>query len=272
MRNFFKTGSYFFFFCVAIVAGLFPEKKGACVLLYHSVEDGTWKYGVDVRTFRRQMAYLVARYTIVRLADVVVFLTGGCDLPDKAVALTFDDGYADAYTNVFPVVKALRIPITIFLTTNLGKTLGQPDRLTWRQITEMHASGLVRFEAHGHNHLNLITALADSPKRAAEEINVCQERIKEQLGYTPRYLAYAAGHRNDTVMTFVQDAGFEAAFAITEGLVHKGDALFAVKRIQVDRTMSFLLFKLRLTRAVDVHRRCIDFIRTCVSPWYGTQQ
>lgn len=260
MRSFIKTAVYAFFYCLNYYRKFFSSEKEILVLMYHSVENGSWKYGVGIEEFQKQLAYLKKKYHIVPLADIVAFIKGDSELPDKTVALTFDDGYTDAYETVFPLIRKLSIPITVFLTTNLGKKWGGLERLTWDQIQEMHQSGSVSFEAHGYDHTNL-TSISDDSKKMGEEIETCWNDIFQHLGYRARYIAYAAGHKNDAVKAFVKSAGFEAAFSITEGLIKKDDDLFSVKRTQVDRTMSFFLFRARLTGAIELNRKFVDFFR-----------
>lgn len=76
--------------------------------MYHYVRDlALSRYpkikGLDTSGFRRQLDYLEDRYTIVTMDDVVA-ATQGEDLPDDAALLTFDDGYAEHYTTVFPIL------------------------------------------------------------------------------------------------------------------------------------------------------------------------
>ena len=133
-------------------------------------------------------------------------------------------------------------------------------RLTWEEVREMHKSDLVSFEAHGHDHINLAEASSDIGM-LTRELGACRDAIFQNLGYKVRYIAYAAGHKNSAVMGFVKDVGFEAAFSISEGLIKKEGNPYAIKRTQVDRTMSFFLFRARLTGAVDLNRKFIDFFR-----------
>ena len=238
------------------------RKKEVVVLMYHSVEDTNWKYGVRKNDFARQIDLLARNYYVVPLGDIVAYIKGEIDLPDKTVAITFDDGYYDTYSEVFAIIKKYKIPITVFLTTDLEKKekLGNFKRPTWEQIREMHDSGLVKFEVHGRTHRNF-TEISDNERDLKNEIVGCVEDVKNNIGYSPRYIAYPSGNKNMAVVGFVKKNGFEAGFSINEGLVKKGNDLYLIKRVQVDKTMSFLQFKMRLTGAVDLNRKFIDLIR-----------
>lgn len=79
------------------------------VVMYHYVRDlKNSRYpgikGLTLEKFRRQIAYLTARYHIVTVEDVIAAYDEGGELPENAMLLTFDDGYIDHFTNVFPVL------------------------------------------------------------------------------------------------------------------------------------------------------------------------
>jgi peptidoglycan/xylan/chitin deacetylase (PgdA/CDA1 family) len=88
------------------------------ILTYHRVTDVPDPFfgGVPVQDFRRQMEMLRAYFNVFPLEELVVRMAKG-DVPPKAVAITFDDGYRDNYQNAFPILKQLGLPATIFLVT-----------------------------------------------------------------------------------------------------------------------------------------------------------
>lgn len=59
---------------------------------------------LDLAAFREQIAYIVRHYTPVALTDVIA-AAGGATLPPRPIVLTFDDGYADHYRHVFPLLR-----------------------------------------------------------------------------------------------------------------------------------------------------------------------
>jgi peptidoglycan/xylan/chitin deacetylase (PgdA/CDA1 family) len=81
--------------------------------------------------FEQLMEIVARRYTVVPLARVVHWMAGQEAIPDNAVALTFDDGYRNVFTQAAPVLKRLGLPATLFVVTDFvfhGRMLW-PDRL-----------------------------------------------------------------------------------------------------------------------------------------------
>ncbi len=99
-------------------------RRGA-ILRYHSVtedEAATLAYldhGLMVtRTaFRMQLRYLRRFYTVMSLDELVERLHRGSALPRRSVAITFDDGYRDNYTQAFPALRAEGLPATFYVAT-----------------------------------------------------------------------------------------------------------------------------------------------------------
>jgi peptidoglycan/xylan/chitin deacetylase (PgdA/CDA1 family) len=102
------------------------------ILTYHRVNDEADPFfpGVPIRVFTEQMDYLAHSYNILSLDDAVARLVHR-DVPENAVAITFDDGYRDNYVNAFPILQRLSIPATIFLATDAinGNTSLWHDRV-----------------------------------------------------------------------------------------------------------------------------------------------
>jgi peptidoglycan/xylan/chitin deacetylase (PgdA/CDA1 family) len=97
----------------------------AVILMYHRVSPrdvGVPDYSptgmtVTPREFDMQMRFLKERYRIVPLREIVDLVRRRARIPTGTCAITFDDGWRDVYEYAFPVLKALDIPSTMFLTT-----------------------------------------------------------------------------------------------------------------------------------------------------------
>lgn len=98
---------------------------GGLILGYHRVGEVQGdRYGMAVTPdhFQAQMAVLRKHAQILNLEDLIHGISQD-DLPQKAAAVTFDDGYLDFHLRAMPVLKSFNIPATVFITTGyLGRT------------------------------------------------------------------------------------------------------------------------------------------------------
>ena len=95
------------------------------ILMYHRVIDPQQSsiliqpgMYVTPKTFAMQMEFLAKTCNVISLEEFVDSKLAGKILSPKTVAITFDDGWLDNYTNAFPVLKAFSLPATIFLSTS----------------------------------------------------------------------------------------------------------------------------------------------------------
>lgn len=89
------------------------------VLLYHRVggsDPDPHRINVPRQAFADEMSWLKAHCAVLPLDQLRAGAERGT-LPPRAVALTFDDGYEDTLMVAAPVLKALQLPATCFVTT-----------------------------------------------------------------------------------------------------------------------------------------------------------
>ncbi|MBX5483661.1 MAG: polysaccharide deacetylase family protein [Myxococcaceae bacterium] len=98
------------------------------ILFFHKVlgrSMGLWGEPIhSERILARQLELLTRHYEVVRLSDVVRALKGERPFPNRAVALTFDDGFRNNLLNAAPVLKRFGVPATLFVTTGFIGTSG----------------------------------------------------------------------------------------------------------------------------------------------------
>ena len=117
--------------------------RGAVILMYHRVTNlaqDPYLLAVSPENFTAQLDYLEETCTIFRLDELVSVLDHK-NLPPRAIAVTFDDGYIDTYTQALPMLQATGISATVFVASgqvgsqreywwdNLERILLRPDRL-----------------------------------------------------------------------------------------------------------------------------------------------
>lgn len=95
-------------------------KRRITIIMYHFVRDlENSQYpeikGLTLSSFKEQIAYIKHYYTPVKMEDLIEAVKStDAELPSNAVLLTFDDGYIDHFTNVFPVLDRYGIPGCFF--------------------------------------------------------------------------------------------------------------------------------------------------------------
>src|SRR6266571_9064722 len=100
-----------------------PEKKKVPILMYHSIShDASPKFkpfAVSPELFAKHMAYLhehgYTPITVTQFANALI--QGGSALPERPVVLTFDDGFADFFTDALPVLERYSFTATLYVTT-----------------------------------------------------------------------------------------------------------------------------------------------------------
>jgi peptidoglycan/xylan/chitin deacetylase (PgdA/CDA1 family) len=95
-------------------------RKNPKILLYHDCADRETDYTADLecttsrKRFEEHLSYLARHY---RFVDIDTLASGKA--PERAVAVTFDDGYASVYENAYPALKAMKVPATIYLISSV---------------------------------------------------------------------------------------------------------------------------------------------------------
>jgi peptidoglycan/xylan/chitin deacetylase (PgdA/CDA1 family) len=182
------------------------------ILMYHyvrTVDQASDPLGYELsvapEVFDQQMSWLHGQGYITVPMDVVTqCLRGAAACPSKAVALTFDDGYADAYTEVLPVLGRYRFSATFYIISGI---VGQPGYMTWEQIAALRDAGM-EIGAHTVSHLDL-TSLDWGT--AGYEIAQSKADIEHHLGSSVMSFCYPTGLYNPAIEEQVRSAGYSSA-------------------------------------------------------------
>jgi len=168
------------------------------VIMYHGVSDTTWGLEglfMKVADFETQMKYLSDNgYETIFIEDIENDYTG-----KKVVALTFDDGYVDFYTNVLPIIKKYNIKANLYIIT--GSADANQNFLTSEQIKEISNSGLVSIGSHTISHLSLGTLTSE---QIESELSSSKQYLENLLGKETHTICYPSGSYNSTVLNIAQ--------------------------------------------------------------------
>lgn len=181
--------------------------------------------------FALQMRSLVERgFHAIPLATLVDALERHATVPDRSVVLTFDDGWANHYRNVFPILRRLGLTATFFVYTT---PIGSDGRyMTWEQLSEMQAAGMT-IGAHSWTH----GPLTEAHKWLRDEVTASRNELAHHLGRAPEFFAYPAGAWDADVVAAVRAAGFRAARVASGGTWNAAEDLYHLRAVPVTEDM-----------------------------------
>ncbi len=194
------------------------------ILMYHYIEyvkdrgDRT-RMSLDLipYVFEEEVKTLKsAGYTFLTMRDVADILDKKEKLPEKPIALTFDDGYRDFYTDAYPILKKYQVKATQFVISGF---VGRPNHLLPSQVQELAQDPLIEIGAHTVHH-----AWLKKLKLQTVSAEVFQSRIMLQdlIKKPVVSFAYPYGAFDSQSAEVVHDAGFRTAVSTLPG-VTQGD-------------------------------------------------
>jgi peptidoglycan/xylan/chitin deacetylase (PgdA/CDA1 family) len=246
-----------------------PTGQRFVSIAFHDVADRADELdtdGVTTRTLAEFFDWLKGSgWTAVSLDDLAAAARGTRPLPDKAILLTFDDGYRSLYTRVFPLLQVYRFPVVAALVGSWME--GRPDGtvlygdrvvprshfLSWSEAREMQASGLVEFASHSYDlhrgvlanpQGNLIPAaitLRYDPatgryetdeqyrNRIRADLQRSRQQIASQLGRSPRAIVWPFGRYSGPALAEAKAVGFTFGLTLEPEPAYTSD-LYAVHR------------------------------------------
>lgn len=227
------------------------------ILCYHQFTEHKDKRSsmvVYAGDFDRQMRFLAENgYQVIPLKDVRPFLEGHKPLPDKAVAITIDDGYRSYFEVAYPILKKYGFASTMFIYPDF---IGGGVGLSWEQVKILDEDSLVDIQSHSKSHASL------SPLPEGEEAKVYTDRLKKEvettdkiltnkLGRPANHFAYPYGDSSQELVSLLEQNEYEMALTVKKG----GNPAFAypylLRRTMVYGKGSFKTFQ----RHLDVFKK-----------------
>ncbi|WP_368643476.1 poly-beta-1,6-N-acetyl-D-glucosamine N-deacetylase PgaB [Castellaniella ginsengisoli] len=241
-----------------------PENH-VLILAYHDIEDtDPDQRFLAVRTdlFAAQMEWLRTHgYHAVSVDQILAAHAGGTPLPEKAVLLTFDDGYHSFYSRAFPILKAMNWPS---VWAPVGKWLDTPasepvlfgavqvprERFaTWDEVSRVAASGLVEIGSHtddlhhgilanpqgnmepaaATHRYDPVTQTYESStayrRRIETDAREITRKIEKAAGKAPRVWIWPYGAATGEAMALIQKHGYRIGLTLDDGLADAGRPL-----------------------------------------------
>jgi peptidoglycan/xylan/chitin deacetylase (PgdA/CDA1 family) len=206
------------------------------ILMYHYVSnlppdaDATRvNLTVAPAMFRSQMQYLKDNgYHTISLYQLYDALMKGAPLPKKPIVLTFDDGYIDMYSNVFPMLKEFGFTGTFFIIT-APVDENNTAYVTWGELRQMAGAGM-SIEAHTKHHQDLRNRKEDY---LTDEIQGSVDEIAAHIGQVPRMLAYPSGRYDTETLRVTRKLPVWMAVTTRRGALQVSNRLLELPRVRI---------------------------------------
>lgn len=190
------------------------------ILLYHRLGP-TVADGMTIRTdvFESQMKYLHDNgYTVIPLRQLVDHYLGKVPAPKaRSVVIVEDDAHASVYSDMLPIMRKYRYPVTIF--TYPSAISNAKYAMTWAQLRELKATGLFDIQSHTYWHPNFKKERRKLTPDAFNKLVMTQllkskAKLESETGAKVDMLAWPFGIYDDNLIAKATEAGHRATFTI----------------------------------------------------------
>ena len=209
---------------------------GVPILLYHrfgpkAVDSMT----VSTPVFESHLEYLKDKgYAVIPLRQLVEYHLGKRrNLPFQSVVITVDDGHRSVYTNMFPLLKKYRLPVTLLLYPSALSNATYA--MTWDQLRDMKETGLIEFQSHTFWHPNFrkdknTLKPVEYETLVRMQFEKSKMVLEKQLEIQVNMLAWPFGIYDDDLIRKAVETGYVAAFTMERRHVKTSDNVMALPR------------------------------------------
>lgn len=237
------------------------------VLMYHEIADpadSSSRLAVAPAAFAEQLAYLhdTGWNTISTGALSEIFSGDAGTVPERTIALSFDDGYEDFYSHAMPLLSKYEFTATLFMTSGWVKEAkpAGPPMLSWAQLSDIARAG-IEIGAHSTTHPQLDQL---DGEQLQHELFDSKKELEDHLGMEVPGLAYPFGYSSGAVRRIARKAGYAYSYAVDNRTAAVGSDLFAIPRLTVKRSTTIAEFG-RLVGGADT--RALRQDRLLTSGW-----
>ncbi len=190
------------------------------VLLYHHFGTTvTDSMTVTTSVFESHLKYLRDNgYEVISLRQLVHYIKRKVSPPSvKAVVITVDDGHRSVYTDMLPLIKKYKIPVTLFIYPSAISNANYA--MTWEQLRELKRTGLVDFQSHTYWHPHFkkekrILNPSEYEMFVDMQLKKSKKRIEEELDIRVDFLAWPFGWYYSELIEKAIETGYVAAFTM----------------------------------------------------------
>lgn len=224
------------------------------IIMYHAFlkdESTHGKYVISPEQFEKDLLYITENgYEPILINQLIDFVNGNAQLPDKPIMITIDDGYYNNYLYAFPLLKKYNVKAVISPIIKYTELYSQHDEnnayyshITWQQGREMIASELIEFQNHTYDMHSVKDGEHGIKKRNGETVFDYQKRlhadlykahnmIKENFGFNPKAIVFPFGYCTNDAKKVIQQMGYDVSISSEEGIniIFQGSSMHYLKR------------------------------------------
>ncbi len=231
---------------LVLSSSLLDARSDIAAFCYHQVEPvASNKFSLSVDKFTAQLEYLHQRgYKSLDSDQLLAALAADSQPVDRAVVITFDDGYRTVYDHAFPIMQKYDFKgIVCIYPSFIGSRLA----MSWDQLKKLIDAGW-SVECHSMTHANLASKY-DTPEQEKQflkqEIVASRDIIERQLGNKVRFMVWPYGVYTDRTIKLVKESGFAGAMTVDGGASYRGLSPYQVKRQVIYNTDDMNKFLIR---------------------------
>lgn len=200
------------------------------------------EFVIDLEKLEKELQFLKKhKYKTLTLKEFLCWKNKKCSKPNKAVLITFDDGYKNNYDYAFPLLKKYNMNAVVFYVGQNSNNY-EGNMMSFKEINSSKEKfPNIEFASHSydlHNH-NFKTY-----EEIDNDIKIMKNIIKT------KYFAYPHGEYNEEYIKALKDNGFDLAFTFGPGKEHRkcsrDDNNYKIPRLNISSNMSLGKFKLRM--------------------------
>ena len=231
---------------LAISTSAIYARSDIPVFCYHQVEPFTSnKFSLSAEKFTAQLEYLHQRgYKSLNSDELLSALAPDALPTDKAMVITFDDGYRTVFDHAFPIMQKFGFRgIVCIYPAFIGSRLA----MSWEQLKKLIDAGW-SVECHSMTHANLASKYADPEQETLflkREILDSRSIIEKQLGNKVRFMVWPYGVYTDRTLKRIKESGFAGAMTVDGGASYRGLSPYLVKRQVIYNTDDMNKFLIR---------------------------
>jgi len=211
------------------------------VAMYHHVSMSDRELNVKPDIFEDQLRVLSRKgWKSITGDEFLNFIRDPKGKPKKCVLLTFDDGFADNFVFAYPLLKKYGMKAMLFIATdfidendverdgfvslthNDAWDLAFTDRrsevmCTWKEIEEMHDSGVMDIQSHGMSHCTPDLITQKKYEALRDDLTIGKAILEERLSKKILHFAWPRGHFDEEAIKIAGEVGYQALYTTERG-------------------------------------------------------